>query len=743
MNGLSVKNIQISEPYTLYSDLEEAIEFSEGHTTSKVDDEKHGEGYLLAGLYSPNLNDAGLSEETVARLSNALDTENVSYAVFPNDQRKGYLPLVLDDSSRTYLKTNVKDIFDNEYIRWYIYFLPSNIDPDNNETSGSIMELDEYDEPIAVKFDEIEEYLKTNGHVETSEEDNMFDDEIEKVDDDNEENEENTKDDLSVLDLDLDLDDDVYFDSVFNEDEEEETMTLDDSENEDTIEDFGNVLSEEDNTEATTTNKEKEEILDIEDEGISKEPDSALVSESQKEEINDSEIDNIENQNVKINESVEKFTELPNDLKILLDNIQLRKFSDFPKDGVHQVTANTMQTEINNANSLIEEHVNNIKQNVISAYQSDMVQSYKSINEAIDIKYGNESVRQYYQQILDDEDTTNEKREEDIRIRKKDLEEEFYGPRFDEYKEELLAKAREWHKEANMDKMVTSPLDIYIKDRKEHYDNIKQEKRESFNKWLSNAENVAYGKDQATAIESAKMLVSNQINEAKITINALKEEMHKKNNELINIEYNERATENIRRTVGEQLETDEQSKIYKEQVDKLILEKAEVETKFKQQLSDQDRKYQEKEVKFESHVNKIEKEKTDSITEYERKLENAEKEKAYVEKEKQSIKDKSKRTENNGFRNIIIAISATGLLFTGGGFAVHNASESKHEDQINKQESIIKGAEKDLNKEKNELIKEKDSKKSLESKHKKELEESKDKIQEAEKKLKEAKDKKK
>lgn len=741
MNGLSVKNVQISEPYTLYSELEEAIEFSEGHTTSKVDDEKYGEGYLLAGLYSPNLNDAGLSEETVARLSNALDTENVSYAVFPNDQRKGYLPLVLDSSSRTYLKTNVKDIFDNEYIRWYIYFLPSDIDPDNNETSGSIMRLDEYGEPIAVNFDSIEEYLKTNGHVEISEEDDMFDDDIETNDDN--EVKEDSRDDSNILELDLDLDDDSYFDNVFDEDE---SLSFDGSEDEDNTEDFGSVLTEED-TEDFSTDKEKDDILEIEDEGMSEEDNIPLDSETEnkmnEEDIDDSEIGSEDNKNIEVNESVEKFTELPNDLKMLLDSIQLRKFSDFPKDGVHQVTANTMQTEINNANSLIEEHINNIKQNTINAYQSDMVQSYESINEAIDIKYGNESVRKYYQQILDDEEITNEKSEEDIRIRKKELEEEFYGPRLEEYKERLIAKAREWHEEENLEKMVESPLDVYSKDRKEYYDNVKQEKRESFNQWLSNAENVAFGKDQAKAVESAKTLVANQITEAKVTINALKEEMHKKNNELINIEYNERATENIRKTVGEQLETDEQAKIYKEQVDKLISEKAELETSFKQQLSDQDMKYRAQEDTFQSHISKMEKEKSDSITEYEKRLENADKEKENVEKEKQSIKEKSKRIENKGLRNIIIAASASALLITGGGFAIHSSSESKHEETIKKQESIIKSAEQDLNKEKNELKKEKDSKQSMESKHKKELEESQNKIKEAEKKLKEAKSKKK
>src|SRR5699024_3438688 len=106
-----------------------------------------------------NLAEAGLEEETLGRLRSALDSDNVLYAIFPEDRRNGYLPLVLNQNTRVYLEKNIPELFTNDYINWYLYKLPGDIDVDDNQRSGSKLVVDpdsgRKEEPIVVTYNEI------------------------------------------------------------------------------------------------------------------------------------------------------------------------------------------------------------------------------------------------------------------------------------------------------------------------------------------------------------------------------------------------------------------------------------------------------------------------------------------------------------------------------------------------------------------------------------------------------------
>lgn len=747
MNGLNIKNLQTSEPYTLYSDLEEAVQFSEAHTTSKVEDDNYGEGYLLAGLYMSNLNDAGLDEEQIARLSNALETENIRYALFPNDQRQGYLPLVLNETTRTYLESTIDGLFSNQVnVKWYIYFLPNDIDPDNNELSGSIMKVDEFDEPITVEYNEIENYFINNGHVEDSNEDDMFEKDEYKPTNDGKEDEvdEDTSSELAYVE-----DDDEELE--FNIDDEENTsLDFDDEE----IEDFDDITEDKTDEQKSESNEvSKDEVLDIEDE-IDKEPDlksDTDVQEAQndvnsenEQDVNKSDENGFDGENVadiEVNEAIESYAKIPESLNLFLNNISVRKFSDFEKDGLNPVTVNTMQKEIDYANSHIDEYVYNIKRKAIDQYQKHMKNSHDSIREAIDTNTGDEAVKDYYQNVLSKEESIENQYNADVEAYLTKLEEEFYTTRLEDYKNELLAKAKKWHEEENLERLVKQPLHEYKTDRRNYYDERKVESRSDFNSWLANIEDVAKGKDQAQAVEKAKALVNEELEGLNIKINQLNENMHKLNNKLISIEYDERATENIRRSAGENLETDHQAKIYKQQVDDLIKEKADLQKQFKEDLQKKQTDIEEKQKSFESTINSVKKDHDNELLAYQKNVDKYKNEANSIKSENDKLKEENNKNKRKNMRNYVISFVAAAVLFSGGGYAFHSASESQHKDEIKKQESLLKSTKSDLSKKEKELSDEKANSSKVQDEQNKKLQDTEQRLKDTEKKLKEAEDK--
>src|SRR5699024_5970895 len=55
-----------------------------------------------------------------------------------------------------------------------------------------------------------------------------------------------------------------------------------------------------------------------------------------------------------LNEKVESYMNIPEELANTLKSLEIPKFNDFPKDGIHETTRNTIQKEIDDANTHIK-----------------------------------------------------------------------------------------------------------------------------------------------------------------------------------------------------------------------------------------------------------------------------------------------------------------------------------------------------------------------------------------------------
>lgn len=699
MGAFSVKKIEVSEPITMYSDLENAIEFGESFATSRIED-SDGRGYLLGGLEVSNLNESNLSEETIARLSNALEAGNISYALFPDDQRKGRLPLILDKNSRLFLETTLKELIENPHVKWYLYKLPGDIDPDNNETRGSSYVLDEEERPIVLKFEEIATYLDGFGFVEAQVSSNIFDTLTEEVNKDSAE--EFTSDDSH----------NEYYEGVFgfgDEDEDEdETETIGDSDDlkdeeesnyDDNVQDFAEMFSEGDNFDKKESSSEKDEILDIEDE----EEIESISNETDLVDVNEESSKDIENEGVEVSEDVKQeeivenasdYVLLPTEVKEIINRIELPKFSDFPTDSIYKVTANTMQKEVQDANAKIISIENNIKREAIKIYRTNMAHSYDSIATELNTETGNETVKNYYQTTINAQNDLDIEFDNDLKAKESELVDEFYGQRFENYKAEVLAKLQVWFENEHYDEFVNEPLEDYKNKRKEFYEDRKVDKLTQFNTWLKSLETTARGKDQQGAMLAIDDYVNNQLNLAMAHINALQERMDEVNHSLSQTEYQEKANENLRETVGKNLETDEQAKIYKAERDKALEQKIKLDTQFaefKASVEEETRKAKEQ---YEKSLVDMKAQHKNEIEEHISKQTELEKQRREEEvKASQTTDEINKKVKKKTFKFVGITAIASALIFGGGTALSLNGKDSDHEKKIESQQTQIKKSE--------------------------------------------------
>lgn len=709
---LNIRNLPISEPITLYADLDKAIEYGEGYATTKVKPEYEselGEGYLLGGLEVTNLNDAGLNEETLARLSNALDTDNVRYALFPNDQRKGQLPLILDERTRSYITTHLEELINNNFVKWHLYLLPNDIDPDNNEKSGSIKVNDNTDEPLVLPYEKLAMYLELYGFVNDNDEDDAFEDVSENNEQVEEEHTELT-DEEARMRKSIDLpssnnDSDDYYKDLFYDDED----TVDEVDESDEIPDFDereSILSTE-NDENDSTDDEinsieesKENLLNFDDEDI-----EDKVEEKSNEEIK-TKNENFSESNYQedINENVRNYTSSPPEFEELLESINIPKFNEFPSEGIHEVTKNTIQKEINDANTRIESLEQEIKRDATRVYQEYMSNSFASINKELDIENGNDTVLNFYNKVKQKQNEMDNQLEEDVENRRLELREDFYGPKLEDYKNELLAKARQWHEDEHFQDEVEAPLKKYREEREEHFNNRKMEEKSEFDLWSETMEDVAKGKDQADAIIKANEFIQLATKYAQNDIRKSQERIDEIYHELTLIEYQQRSEENIRNSVGQNLHTDEQAKIYQKEVEQLLSEKAATETEHKRYIAEMKEKEKIEKEKLQENKQEIEENHKKIINDYKSQIDEINKEKQELSKSYESEKtvnnkDKKKSIIKFGIPSFLVAA----LLFGGGGALSNHMSNSNQEQEMEKQSNKIEEQDKSIKSKEKEL----------------------------------------
>lgn len=740
MSSFSIKKLEPSEPLTLYSDLDKSIEFGESYATSVQESEKYGKVYYLGGLEVYNLNTVNLSEETIARFYNALESGNIYYAVFPNDQRKGRLPLVLNKKTRAFIET-LPELVNNPKLKWYLYKLPGNIDPDNNERRGSDFVTDSNENEITLKYEEIAELIDRYGMVNEQEKSNTFlsDEEVEaeetiNADEDNKKNDtkeskksntETTKENESSESK----NDETEENSVNSKAEkpssqprtdnetpssesEFEKMMLEDGEDEDG--DFENEVSYEEVFANPENNQTSDENNQTNSESTSQQ------QENNTEEIKDTEhmdIANIQNNNTKqsndssqvserilISNRTKQYIQLPSIVKEIINEISLPKFTEYPTNNVHDVTSNTMKKEVNDSNERIKEIENSIKREAAQIYRDAMNQSYLAISSELDTQTGNETVRELYQKYEQEKANLDQDFDQDIIDKKKQLEDIFYGEAFERYKEEINAQIEKWYNNERYDQDVTQPLDEYKRKRKEDYENRKLEKTSDYNEWLKKVEDKAIGQDQQEAIKRMNTFISNKMNESLTHIENLQRRMDQVNQSLSQIEYQERANENIRKNFGTDLEQDEQAKIYKRKLDTAIEDKAQLDAAFKK--FEAETKEQKKAID-ESHKKEVEKLNKDhsnlikELNDEKEKLEkdNREKEEAATLAKKNSD-DNAKKT---GFKFAGIATLATAVVIGGCSAVTNHTKQTSNNELIEQQQNQLKSTNKKLDKQEKEL----------------------------------------
>lgn len=740
MSSFSIKKLEPSEPLTLYSDLDKSIEFGESYATSVQESEQYGKVYYLGGLEVYNLNTVNLSEETIARFYNALESGNIYYAVFPNDQRKGRLPLVLNKKTRAFIET-LPELVNNPKLKWYLYKLPGNIDPDNNERRGSDFVTDSDENEITLKYEEIAELIDRYGMVNEQEKSNTFlsDEEVESeetinADEDNKKddtkeskksNTETTKENESS-----ESENDKTEENPVNSKAEKpssqprtdnetpssesefEKMMLEDGEDEDG--DFENEVSYEEVFANPENNQPSDENNQTNSES------SSQQQENNTEEIKDTEhmdIANIQNNNTKqsndssqvsertlISNRTKQYIQLPSIVKEIINDISLPKFTKYPTNNVHDVTSNTMKKEVNDSNERIKEIENSIKREAAQIYRDAMNQSYLAISSELDTQTGNETVRELYQKYEQEKANLDQDFDQDIIDKKKQLEDIFYGDAFERYKEEINAQIEKWYNNERYDQDVTQPLDEYKRKRKEDYENRKLEKTSDYNEWLKKVEDKAIGQDQQEAIKRMNTFISNKMNESLTHIENLQRRMDQVNQSLSQIEYQERANENIRKNFGTDLEQDEQAKIYKRKLDTAIEDKAQLDAAFKK--FEAETKEQKKAID-ESHKKEVEKLNKDhsnlikELNDEKEKLEkdNREKEEAATLAKKNSD-DNAKKT---GFKFAGIATLATAVVIGGCSAVTNHTKQSSNNELIEQQQNQLKSTNKKLDKQEKEL----------------------------------------
>ncbi|HFO1542024.1 TPA: hypothetical protein ACHHIW_002706 [Staphylococcus aureus] len=725
MASFSIKKLETTEPLNLYSDLDKSVEFGEDYATSTQEDELHGKIYYLGGLEAYNLNTAGLSEETIARFNNALDAGNIDYAVFPNDKRNGRLPLVLNKKTRAFLET-MPELITNREVDWYLYKLPGDIDPDNNERRGSEFVKDSNEKEIKLRYEEVAEHIANSGFVKPQEqEEDLFvseeeedkseetttssdnQDEVAKepkkqneetksntttevnTDSENNEKESQMSDFEKMMHEDEfddegeDKEDEVNYNEVFAEPKEDSVNSLSFNSHQNTVEE-----NESKNT-STPNDNDQFDVANISNQPVSKENQNG---------------DSIDSERTLISNRTKQYIQLPSIVKEIINNISLPKFTDYPTNGVYEVTTNTMQKEISDSNQRIKSIEDSIKREAEQLYRDHMYQSYLAITSELDTETGNENVIAFYQKYKQRKAELDRQFDEEVQNEKKNLEEKFYGEPYEKYKEEIIAQIEKWYKDERYEKDVTEPLNEFSKNRKDEYENRKLDETTDYNEWLHKVETTAIGQDQQEAIKQMTLFIKNKSNEALNHIEKLQRRMDQVNQSLAQIEYQERANEHIRKNFGTDLEQDEQAKIYKRKLDTAIEDKAQLDAAFKK--FEAETKEQKKEIddNHKKEVEKLNKDHSDLIKKLNDEKENLEKDNREKEEAatlaKKNSDDNAKKT---GFKFAGIATLATAVVIGGCSMVTNHAKESDNNHKIEQQQKQLKQTNKKLDDQEKQL----------------------------------------
>lgn len=572
MAVINIKRLSPSEPNSLYSDLDYAIRNAMKGTTAKVERGNHVL-FLLGGLHVKNLNDSGLSEETIGRLLAALESENVTYALLPEDQRNGYLPLILTKQTRAYIENDLPELINNDRVKWYIYELNSRIDPDDNERAGSTLVVDENDTPITLKYSEITPYFDEHGFIaESGTEDDLFDEDIVETERMNQVEEEKPKEKDPYLDLGVAVEEHQFIEK----EEDNENKEL--SELQEMEELFGNSNSDEDVKEVQDESISKTSS-DLFDEGIESED---KLSEGLKDDtldnntdaIDDSEMSELQNPYVMMSDDANQSQKLPEGLQRVLDSIKLPKFSEYKGTHLYPKSTEILKSTVSDMNSMIEGMEYDIKQDITNEYFTLMSDAFESTMRELDVETGADVVRERYQSLLDREIEIENELQTKANDELQKLRDDFFGPQFQAYVDEWMATARQRFEEEYYAERVVLPHESIKEELARVSDEKKVEARTEYYDWRDNVKEVSIGTDQVKIVEMLSKKVSQKIEEKRPHIKELQSQILEIKRDLIAHETTAIATDNMREHVNNVFNIDEKVQMFKSERDDALAEVA-------------------------------------------------------------------------------------------------------------------------------------------------------------------------
>lgn len=754
MSEFNIKHLDPSVPQRVYSELNDSVNFGDTEATARtVVDGKTG--YLLGGLLLSDILSSSLSEDTIGRLSNALSSDNVSYAVFPNDIRKGQIPLILTDKVRNYINNNLTQLAQSNSVKWRVFFLPDGIDPDDNELAQSEIIEGEDEEPLGLNLNDLEDYFKNNGQVNNIDDDDMFDTEAEnatpKVEDEAQPENSDENDDNDLLedgtpDVDkFDFGDDQMEASqgAFDPNEEasnDEETSNDKEEQKEPKKDVSNPLNniEDEDEEGTFFDNSTES----EKSSNTQAPKSTSDNQNENVEATEQQTEGSHKEIYQESSKVKPYMAIPDTLQTILNDIYIGRFNDFPEDEVYKESNKVMRKEIKNANDKIEKLTNDIKRSAKELYFNYMTKSYETITATIDIENGNPKVIEQRQKVSQDEAQIEREFKDIVRQKKEKLEENFYGEQLEAYKQEVLAKIKQDFEYNYYHIRVKEPLKEYENELSQEYDAKKTNVRGAFDAWLTNVEDTALDKDRNKAIQQVSHYIENEMRKANDIVSDIDDHLVNMNDQYLKIESINKSKESLKESMRSELLTDEEAQAYKHRLKEVADEKTKLEKNFEdlKKQHEEDKKQQQAE-----QAQAIENMKSDHSEVVENKQKENEKlstELSDLKSTRDKLKEDKRKHRKKQIGTGIGGFVISALIFGGVAFGTHGQNKDM-EEKIDSQTKVANEQKSKAEKNQEELDKLEKQSKAEKEKQDKIIADQKKEIEDAKKDKKDKKDKKK
>lgn len=669
MAVINPKQLKISVPHGVNNMLEKSLKDGEGHIVSKMYDDQLGKSfYVLPGLYARNISEANLSDEIAGRLDNGLASNSIKYVVYPNDRRNGYIPIVLDRDTRFYFEEQLHELLTNGKLNWYLFKVPTDTDSDNNERAGAemIFESKEDNQPLELRYEDIEKYLRSYGKVNDNKSSDMFDEDVEREEREQKALEQQQKEqEIDRLDIKQNVNSDIENKDVSSIKQNVDEESFDDSEQEDTDESNQNEENETENdnndvindeyqdvpstnsdtlagifdTPSSTESTEQDDVFDSPNDTTITDNLDMFDSPSSNNETNKSQDDFVEKnsnntESIETDESFDKYKDHPKELQELLDKIKLPKFEPFTAENLSEESRNEINYAVDNINKKIEAQENNIKDKIIETYESDMNLSYETTKQQLDVLNGKEFVQKRYKELQELINQYENEATLSSEKKLKELEDDFFNRQFEEYKAQILAELPQKFKDEFYGERVLLPNEEFKEEQLKIAGDKSQTARDEFDDWKNNVEMTALTTDKARAINHVKRIFND---EHKAFINndvmSYKKDLEKQKYQLLT---RDRVNENAKRFEN-RLENESIQKIMDQIAKKYGVQAADQESqisKFKKQL-DQEREKYESEREREKHEIKLREERLD------RENSELERRKAELDREKNNLHQQS------------------------------------------------------------------------------------------------------